>query len=353
MPRLTQKEHTFDDYINDFMIDCTNRELRIKTMKSYESTLKLFAKYLEEEKGILTPLDVSTTDIKDYLEFTLSRGKYSYVSNYNSVKFNNPIARTDFGKGISKVTVNGYLRNIKAFYTYLFNNRIIKSNIASDLKQYDCKRIPKETISDSDFNKIIRILDLTNYSEYRDYVLLQLLLDTGMRIGETLKLTKDYILLDSKAIFLPQDITKGRKDRYVYFGNKMQVILRKWLDYHDRYFNTELVFVSQRGNELNISNIETNFRKYSKRAGLSDNITPHQIRNNFAKRFLLSGGDIYVLSKILGHSSVEVTEKAYLDVTQNELRKAYMHFSPLEEMNKHKIIEPKNPNNKYRGLLKR
>ena len=92
----------------------------------------------------------------------------------------------------------------------------------------------------------------------------------------------------------------------------MQTILRKWLDYQDRYFNSELVFTSQRGNELDVRNIETNFRKYSKKANLNGSITPHQIRNNFAKRFLLAGGDIYVLSKILGHSSVEVTEKYVL-----------------------------------------
>lgn len=349
MPRLIQQEHTFEDYINDFMIDCTNRELRTKTRKSYESSLKLFAKYLEEEKGITTPLDATTKDIKDYMDFTLDRGKYSYVSEFNSIQFNNPVARKDFGKSVSKVTINGYLRNIKAFYSYLFNNRIVKTNVAQGIKQLDFTRIPKETVTDEDFNRLLKILDLTNYAEYRDYVIIQLLIDTGMRIGETLKLQKDFILLENKSIFLPKEITKGRKDRYVYFGNKMQTILRKWLDYQDRYFNSENVFTSQRGNELIASNIEKNFKKYSKRAKLEHDITPHQLRNNFAKRFLLSGGDIYVLSKILGHSSVEVTQKAYLDVTNEELRKAYIHFSPLEEISTHKINS--DIHSKQKGLL--
>ena len=349
MPKLVQQQHTFEDYINDFMIDCTNRELRTKTRKSYESSLKLFAKYLEEEKEITTPLDVTTKDIKDYMDFTLDRGKYSYVSEFNSIQFNNPVARKDFGKSVSKVTINGYLRNIKAFYSYLFNNRIVKTNVAQGIKQLDFTRIPKETVTDEDFNRLLKVLDLTNYAEYRDYVIIQLLIDTGMRIGETLKLQKDFILLENKSIFLPKEITKGRKDRYVYFGNKMQTILRKWLDYQDRYFNSENVFTSQRGNELIASNIEKNFKKYSKRAKLEHDITPHQLRNNFAKRFLLSGGDIYVLSKILGHSSVEVTQKAYLDVTNEELRKAYIHFSPLEEISTHKINS--DIHSKQKGLL--
>ena len=44
------------------------------------------------------------------------------------------------------------------------------------------------------------------------------------------------------------------------------------------------------------------------------------LRNNFAKRFLMNGGDIYTLSKILGHSSVTVTEEAYLDLQNEDLR---------------------------------
>lgn len=84
------------------------------------------------------------------------------------------------------------------------------------------------------------------------------------------------------------------------------------MDYKERYFDDEYLFVSSKGNILNVSNFEKNLKKYCTRAKLENNITCHQIRNNFAKRFLLSGGDIFILSKILGHSSVTVTERAYL-----------------------------------------
>ena len=63
-------------------------------------------------------------------------------------------------------------------------------------------------------------------------------------------------------------------------------------------------------------------------------LEPNTLRNNFAKRFLLSGGDIFMLSRILGHSSVTVTEQAYLDVTMTDIRKSYFKFSPLENMKK-------------------
>ncbi|WP_317310231.1 site-specific integrase [Clostridium thermobutyricum] len=98
------------------MIYCTNKYLTKKTMKSYESTLKLFAKYMKEDKNIYSPLKVKTKDIKQYLEFTKTKGKYSYVIDINSTRSNNPSARRDFGKPVSIWTVNSYLRNIKVFF---------------------------------------------------------------------------------------------------------------------------------------------------------------------------------------------------------------------------------------------
>ena len=72
-------------------------------------------------------------------------------------------------------------------------------------------------------------------------------------------------------------------------------------------------------------------RNYGDRIGL-DNIHPHMLRNNFSKRFLMNGGDIYTLSKILGHSSVTVTEEAYLDLQDEDLRIQYQKYSPLQNL---------------------
>lgn len=57
--------------------------------------------------------------------------------------------------------------------------------------------------------------------------------------------------------------------------------------------------------------------------------SPHGLRNNFAKRCLMQGMDIYTLSRILGHSSVTVTEKCYLDLDDEDIRKNYQKYSPL------------------------
>ena len=90
--------------------------------------------------------------------------------------------------------------------------------------------------------------------------------------------------------------------------------------------------MKQNGEHITVSAFERNFKVYLKRISIKGKYSPHCLRNNFAKRCLMSGMDIYTLSRILGHSSVTVTEKAYLDLTDDDLRKRYQNFSPISNM---------------------
>ena len=100
--------------------------------------------------------------------------------------------------------------------------------------------------------------------------------------------------------------------------------------YKDRYIETDYLFpIKSTGYHVDVNGFETNFKSYLRRAGLNVNITPHCLRNNFAKRCLMNGMDIYTLSRLLGHSSVTVTEQAYLDLTDEDLGKRYQHYSPV------------------------
>ncbi|MEW9093714.1 MAG: tyrosine-type recombinase/integrase [Clostridiaceae bacterium] len=334
MPRIKKNLMTLDDALEEFMINCTNKDLTKKTLMSYESTLKLFFKYLEEEFNITEVEKVEEEQIKEYLDFTKERGKYSFVANIETTDINRPHNRTDFGKEVSIGTINNYLRNIKVFFNFCMDSKYIKISPTVRIRQLKVTRRPKEDITDNDFKKLIKAIDTTTFHGHRDYVIIHLLMDTGMRIGETLSLTEKDVLLDKRAIFISADIAKGRRDRYVFYSITMQKILSRWIDYKDRYVNTDLLFPSSRNNKLEVSNIEKNLKKYVLRAGLNSNISCHHFRNNFGKRALMSGINIYQLSQILGHSSVETTEKAYADLTVEDIRKSYQLHSPLENMQK-------------------
>lgn len=256
------------------------------------------------------------------------------VVDNHSKKQNIPEHRQDYGKKVSIATVNNYTRNIKVYFNYMYDSRLIKTNPVRKVKEVKTPRKVKGYLEDKEINNLFKCFDLSKFHEYRDYVITELIFDTGMRVGECL-LIRDAtdINFNDRSIFLPADNTKGKKDRYVFFSQNMAVELRRWLQYRDRYKDSEYLFCTIKGKNLEVRSFESNFTVYGERIGKKD-IHPHLLRNNFAKRFLMEGGDIYTLSQILGHSSVKVTEEAYLDLTTENLRTKYQKYSPLMNLKK-------------------
>lgn len=324
-----------DYQIEDFMTHCQTKGLSKKTMLSYEQTIKLFAKYVADNYKITDAKKVTEDMIRDYIKNLQKRGKYTFVANQLSKEINCPENRKDYGEKISTTTINNYLRNIKVFFNFLQNYRIIRKNPMQNIKTLKNERKALGFIQDRDFLRLLRHIDTTKFPEYRDYIIIQLIFDTGMRIGECLDLLVTDIDFQARAIDLRAETTKAKKDRTVFFSPKMSEELKKWIQYKDRYIESDYLFPSRKlGHKLQIGNFETNFKKYANRVGLN-NAHPHMLRNNFAKRCLMNGMDIYTLSRILGHSSVTVTERAYLDLTNDDIRKNYQRFSPLSNLKRY------------------
>ena len=318
-------------HIEDFIDYCVERNLSRKTYGSYEQTLRLFARYLKDIKEVTEVEKVTKEHIRDYIGYIRERGKYTSYVDDNSRKFNFPENREDYGKKVSDVTINNYIRNIKVFFNYLTEQREIRKNPAKGIKEIKVARKPLYYLADWEYRQLLNSMDISKTHEYRDYIIINLLMDTGMRVGECLATEVVNLDFKDRTILLPSETTKGKKSRYVFFSQKMGRELKNWLQYKDRYLESDYLFPSIRNTMLQVGNFETNLRKYAKKAGLTE-VHPHVFRNNFAKRFLTSGGDIYTLSRILGHSSVEVTEAAYMDLDVIDLRKMYDGHSPLSNM---------------------
>ena len=324
---------SFEWQIDEFMVFCRSRQLREKTMNSYEQTLRLFERWCAEELNITTVDKVSESVIRRYILSLQERGKYSFYANDKAKEINYPDRRRDFRKPISPITINNYIRNLRVFFNWLDRDYILKKNPMRKVQQLKVNRQAKEFITDDEFKKLTRSLDKSYYPEHRDYAMIMLMIDSGMRIGECSVLLVEDIDLAHRKIFLRAEITKGRKDRFVFFSSKTETILRRWLQFKDRYVESAYLFPTKPNKTpIQVSNFEINFKRYLQRANLNQKLSPHCLRNNFAKRCLMNGMDIYTLSKILGHSSVKVTEEAYLDLNEDDLSKRYQHYSPLTNM---------------------
>ena len=324
---------SFEYQIDEFMVDCRCRQLRPKSINSYEQALRLFERWCIEQMNVSTVDAVTESVIRHYINDLQERGKYSFYCNDTAKKANYPERRRDFRKPLNVSTINNYIRNLRVFFNWLERDYLIKKNPMKKIRQIKANRKAKEYISDEDFKKLVSKLDKSYYSEHRDLAMIHLMIDSGMRLGECSSLLVDDLNLAKHQIFLRAEITKGRKDRVVFFSPKTEFILRRWLQFKDRYTESDYLFpVKHNGAHVKVSTFETNFKKYLYRASINTNISPHCLRNNFAKRCLMNGMDIYTLSKLLGHSSVTVTEQAYLDLTEEDIGKRYQNFSPLSSI---------------------
>lgn len=324
----------FDWQIDEFMVYCRSKRLREKTIASYEQSLRLFERWCREQLAVEDVDKVTESVIRRYINDLQERGKYSFYCDDRTRGINHPERRRDFRKPISITTINNYIRNLRVFFNWLDVEIVIRKNPMKKIKQLKNDRKARDFLTDEDFKKLVGCLDKSYFSEHRDYAMIMLMIDSGMRLGECSCLLLDDINLARHQIALRAEITKGRKDRVVYFSAKTEQVLRRWLQYKDRHCESDYLFPSRSstGNHIQVSNFETNFKNYLRRSGIDERISPHCLRNNFAKRCLMNGMDIYTLSRILGHSSVTVTEQAYLDLTDEDLGKRYQHYSPLNAM---------------------
>ena len=229
------KCYDFDWQINEFMIYCRSTQLRDRTMYSYEQTLRLFERWCSDEHKIYSVDKVTENLIRRYITDLQERGKYTFYVNDLSKNKNYPERRRDFRKPVSVTTINNYIRNLRVFFNWLERDYVIKKNPMRKIRQLKNNRQAKVFLTDEDLRKLLGKFDKSYFTEHRDYVMILLMLDSGMRLGECSTLLVTDVELARKRINLRAEETKGRKDRTVFFSQKTESILRRWIQFKDRY----------------------------------------------------------------------------------------------------------------------
>jgi integrase/recombinase XerD len=312
--------------LDNFMLYCSSKNLSRKTLASYEQTLKLFMLYLKNEFQIEEVKKIQTGHIRHYIKYLRERGKYTVVAASNSNHNNHPEGRKDYNSEVSTSTISNYVRNIKVFFNYLYQvEKEITKNPMEKIENPKVERKLKQTLSPNQLKGIFNQFESSTFHGYRNRVITRLLLDTGMRVGECLSLLPENIDFQHKSIHVIN--AKNKQERFVYFSYKTANELKSWLRFRDRYSDSPFMFPTTKGTQLEVRNYERALRQAGEKVGV--HVHPHLLRNNFAKYYILNGGDWFSLCRILGHSSVEVTQKAYLDFSDEEIGKKYQKHSPL------------------------
>ena len=247
------KNLDFEWLTDEFMLYCRSTQLREKTMSSYEQTLHLFGRWLSDELKIYTVDKITENVIRKYIDDLMVRGKYTFYVNDLSKKKNCPDRRRDYRKPVSVTTINNYIRNIRVFFNWMEREYIIRKNPMKRIRQLKYNRQAKVFLSDEDLKKFLSKFDKSYFTEHRDYVMIMLMLDSGMRLGECSTVLVTDLELARKRINLRAEETKGRKDRTVYFSPKTETIIRRWLQFKDRYVESDYLFpIKEHGGSIGV-----------------------------------------------------------------------------------------------------
>lgn len=162
--------------------------------------------------------------------------------------------------------------------------------------------------------------------QWRTHTILSFLIDTGMRIDEALGSLTSNIDFEQSVVTIRG---KGGKIRSIPISYEMRKRLWNWLK--KRGDNPcQYLFPTATFNRMEYHNFRRDLSVICKKIGLEDvRIHPHAFRHYFAVNFLRRGGDLYRLSKILGHTSITTTQIYLRTMSIEVIGEAHQQFSPL------------------------
>lgn len=238
-------------------------------------------------------------------------------------------------KGLSPSTINIRTNSLKAQFNFYVTEGYIQDTPWRGIKKLEVDETDTKFLNEKDFSLLLKAPDRKTYHGFRDYCLLNILIDKGPRITETIDLTLDDINLDELYIKFPAPSTKDREFRIVPISKRLGFLLKQLIklnaEINDEAFH---IFLSSKtGKKLDVSGFRENLSKYSKKAGLKESVTPHQLRHTFCVNYLRKGGDTRSMMEFTGHSTPQAAEK-YTRFETSILREKMDKHSPLSQWDK-------------------
>lgn len=290
----------------------------VNTIKGYSVDLGLFFKFLKVYKGLENNIElekieeVEISDLGDNFikDITLS-DIYAFLAFLEKVRNNSAYARA------RKVAT------LKSFFKFLNSKiKLIDENPTVELESPKInKRHPVYLTLDQSIT-VLNSMDKENKNYYRDYCILTLFLNCGMRLSELCNIEIEKIKGDTLTI-----IGKGNKERTVYLNEASIAAIENYLKNRNDSKATEeakkYLFLSSKYRPINKRSVEILVKKHIENAGFKDQkYTPHKLRHTAATLMYKYGNvDIRSLQNILGHENISTTQ-IYTHVDDETLREA-------------------------------
>ena len=274
---------TLKDAHQQFIGHLKGRSRASATILAYGKDIEQLVGYLNNQ-GKQLPSDIATDDLQNFMNNLLKEG---YTA-----------------KSISRKT-----NSTKTFFKFLKSSGIIPEDPANDLEHPKFENKPPRILSQIEY----RALRDAARGDIRIYAIIELLLQTGIRIGELAKLTLDDVSLEGDQPTLHIKPFEGSNERTIPLNKPAVDAVRRYLEVRPKTQNKAL-FVTKTGRPLLIRNIRTAIDRYFKLAGIKD-AKVNDLRHTWVAHHLSAGTSLVLISKLAGHKRVSTTER-YLQFVQ-------------------------------------
>jgi integrase/recombinase XerD len=247
---------------------------------------------------------------------------------------NNPRMPTQ-EKPLSAFTIRGYVRAVKVFFNWCVDEDLLDANPSMRLVQPKAPDYLIPTFTPEHIEKMLAACDQKTKEGFRNYVLLLVLLDTGMRVSELCGLRVNDVYVSGASGAYVKVFGKGRKEREIGLHPEVGKLLWKYIQKHRHPTNRDetALFIGRYGEPLKIDGVRGLLDRVKKASGIEGvRVSAHTFRHTFAKFYLQRGGEVFKLSREMGHSTVQVTEIYLKDYRSSEARREHTSYSPIAEI---------------------
>ena len=317
--------NSFLDYISTILNKSPN------TIKEYNYDLSNFLKFIKLHFNLTDETEFENIIISDIDINVLKKIKLDDIHAYLSYLYN--VHKSKAATRARKAA------SIRTFFNYLtIKVNLLEINPAQNLESPKLdKRMPKY-LSLEESQKLLNVVsDETDRNAKRDYAILTLFLNCGLRLSELVNINIKSIDFSEQKLNV---IGKGNKERTIYLNKACILAINEYLDVRPRdkikYDSRDALFLSERRERISNRTVQSIVKNELQKAGLDTNkYSVHKLRHTAATLMYKYGDvDIRALQELLGHESIATTE-IYTHVDNSQVRDA-VEANPLsqEKMNK-------------------
>ncbi len=313
------------DFLNAFLdYTATILNKSQNTVKEYNYDINTFLRYIKYHFKMTDEKDIKQISIKD---MTLDTIEKITLDDIHSFLFY--LTSTYDSKAATRARKAS---SIRVFFNYLCNKSgKIKNNPAQNLENpKQDRRIPKYLSLEDSQKLLVAVDDENDRNKERDYAIITLFLNCGMRLSELVGINiKDIDFSEQKL----NVIGKGNKERAIYLNNACMSAINNYLKIrpHDKvdFDSKDALFLSERKTRISNRAVQYIVKQELKKAGLDTNkYSVHKLRHTAATLMYKYGDvDIRALQELLGHESISTTE-IYTHVDNTQIRNA-VESNPL------------------------